>query len=195
MVKCLLESVESIEIELLENNIVNEDIVNVLLNRFIGTLQHEQLKLDTIQQEMKNRMEQMILLLQGKYSELKEEQDYGLRIFKECLTKQQEGQNNEEIEEENENEEKEKEELEVEFEDGIDLDKKGDEEWDELDENDYTQLIDHQRFKEIKDTSVFQQKVSDSYICCIDSRDGQTIMGSGNDKLYFKGSGDAKEVG
>jgi len=36
--KCLLETVENIEIELLENHIVNEEIVNVLVNRFKGTI-------------------------------------------------------------------------------------------------------------------------------------------------------------
>lgn len=99
-------------------------------------------------------MEQIVLLLKDKHSEMKEEQEHGLRVFKECLSKQQERENNEEMEEENENEDKE--DLEVEFEEGINLEeKKDEEEWDELDENDYNQLIDQQRFKEIEDTSVF----------------------------------------
>lgn len=61
----------------------------------------------------------------------------------------------EEVQEEMEEEEEEDQEVEVEIEEGLDLNVEGKEnEWDEVDENDYTQLIDHQRFKTISDTSL-----------------------------------------
>jgi hypothetical protein len=49
-----------------------------------------------------------------------------------------------------------------------------DESWDEndvmdIDESDYTQMIDHKRFEVIEDTSEKKCKISNDYICSIDS--------------------------